>query len=106
MPMDFDGVVNRYMQFLLFETKNEGVPIPKGQYITLEEAVETRFFMVIICAKTAKTINGWDFWHWNNKSRRIIKTSYDGDSYALMLFVSRWWQWASNRKRYSNKGKA
>ena len=35
-PMDFDGVVERKGNFLVFETKDIGVPVPKGQQYALE----------------------------------------------------------------------
>jgi hypothetical protein len=35
MPMDFDGVIEIGGHFGVFETKDYGVPIPKGQYHTL-----------------------------------------------------------------------
>ena len=34
-PMDFDGVVERYGNYLIFETKDIGKPISLGQLITL-----------------------------------------------------------------------
>ena len=33
--MDIDGLVERRGQFIVFETKNIGVPVPAGQLITL-----------------------------------------------------------------------
>ena len=99
-PMDFDAVIERRMHFLVFETKDEGVPIKEGQCITLENLVRTGFFTVIVLrGKTAETIDGWELWHWGRKSRRVIKTYFDGDSHALMLYVRRWFLWASNRRR-------
>ena len=36
-PMDFDGVVERKGNFIVFETKNVGKAIPQGQMMTLNE---------------------------------------------------------------------
>lgn len=35
-PMDFDGVIERKGNFLVFETKAVGVPVPQGQIYTFE----------------------------------------------------------------------
>ena len=37
-PMDFDGVVERKGNFLIFETKDLDVPLPAGQRYTLQAA--------------------------------------------------------------------
>ncbi len=36
-PMDFDGVVERRGNFLVFETKGVGVDVPRGQLFALQE---------------------------------------------------------------------
>lgn len=51
-PMDLDGVVERNGYFLVFETKDVGKNVDKGQQITLERLVETgRFEIVLIWGK-------------------------------------------------------
>lgn len=47
-PMDFDGVVERKGNFILFETKDLGVPIPKGQMFTLESAHRLGCFAIFL----------------------------------------------------------
>lgn len=47
-PMDFDGVVERKGNFILFETKNLGVPIPDGQRYTLEAAHRLGCFTILL----------------------------------------------------------
>ena len=47
-PMDFDGVVERKGNFILFETKNLGVPIPQGQMYTLEAAHRLGCFTIFL----------------------------------------------------------
>jgi len=47
-PMDFDGVVERNGNFILFETKNVGVEIPRGQLITLNAAHRLGCFTIML----------------------------------------------------------
>ena len=47
-PMDIDGIVERHGHFIVFETKSVGVPVPKGQQITLDSLVKTKKFTVMI----------------------------------------------------------
>lgn len=47
-PMDFDGVVERKGNFILFETKDIGVPVPKGQLYTLESAHRLGCFTILL----------------------------------------------------------
>jgi hypothetical protein len=47
-PMDFDGVVERRGNFLLFETKNMDVSIPKGQLYTLQAAHALGCFTIML----------------------------------------------------------
>ena len=47
-PMDFDGVVERKGNFILFETKNLGVPIPDGQMYTLHAAHRLGCFTIFL----------------------------------------------------------
>lgn len=46
-PMDFDGVIERKGNFLLFETKAIGVSIPKGQLYTFESAYRLGCFTIV-----------------------------------------------------------
>jgi len=46
-PMDFDGVVERYGHYLVFETKDLGVEIPQGQKITLAGLRNPKDFCVM-----------------------------------------------------------
>ena len=46
-PMDFDGIVERKGNFLLFETKDEGKDVPVGQMRTFKAAFALRCFTVI-----------------------------------------------------------
>ena len=46
--MDFDGVVERKGNFILFETKNLGVPIQEGQLRTLKAAHSLGCFTIVL----------------------------------------------------------
>lgn len=46
-PMDFDGVVERNGNFILFETKNIGTPIPQGQMYTFKSAYDLECFTIV-----------------------------------------------------------
>lgn len=47
LPTDFDGVVERHSHYLIFETKDNGVPITKGQGWALERLRIARSFTVM-----------------------------------------------------------
>lgn len=47
-PMDFDGVVERKGNFILFETKDLGVKVPAGQMYTLEAAHRLGCFTIFL----------------------------------------------------------
>jgi hypothetical protein len=94
-PMDFDAVVERRGHFLVFETKSGDVPIPEGQIYTLESAVKNLGIMLIVLrAKSAEGVNGWDFWH-RSKSRDVVKQHFEGNYSDLVDFVGRWFKMAS-----------
>ncbi len=96
MPMDFDGVVERNGRFLLFETKSEGVPIPKGQQITLESAQATGFFTIyILRGKTAETIKSAEYWYDNG----FRATHKDIDASAIRQECAEWWDYASSEPK-------
>ena len=95
-PMDLDAIVERKRRFLVFETKNQSVPIPTGQLITLEQLVRTGFFTVIILrCKSAASINGWDVWWLMRKSKKVGKEHHIGDADLLVKYCRRWFLWAS-----------
>lgn len=88
-PMDLDAIVERNGKFLVFETKGNGVPIPQGQLITLEQLTGTGLFTVIVLrGKTAVSIAGWDVWF--RGSNGVVKRHIEGGSEDLVKFVRRW----------------
>ncbi len=90
MPMDFDGVVERNRRFLVFETKEGNKPIPDGQRLTLERAVETGPWTVIVLrAKRPEDVSGWECWY-SGRSGRVKKKYEEGDADALVKYARRW----------------
>jgi len=84
-PMDFDGVVERCGWFLVFETKNPGVVIPRGQQLALERAVLDRRWTVIKCAKKAEHILDWEVW---TAGEKVV---YFGNAEDLWYWCNRWY---------------
>jgi hypothetical protein len=89
-PMDFDGVVERNGNFLLFETKNIGVPIPRGQMRTLEAMHRLGCFTILlIFGKTEpETI---EVWYPNCNAKKI----FHGIDEAKQIVAS-WYQYADS----------
>ena len=64
MPMDLDGVVERNGRFLVFETKEPGKLIPRGQEISLKALCSTGIFTIfIVYGKTADALTRMEEWH-------------------------------------------
>lgn len=88
-PMDFDGVVERHSNYLIFETKDVGVDISKGQLITLKNLQKPKTFTVM------------KIWGKENPEKMEIN-SHDGvvkttcDLGEMKNYVSRWYSWANN----------
>jgi hypothetical protein len=93
-PMDIDAIIERNCKFLIFETKDSGIPVPDGQQITLNRLASIGPFTVILLwAKSPETINGWDVWF--KGARGVCKKHVEGNSDDLTNFVRRWFIWAS-----------
>lgn len=92
-PMDFDGVVERKGNFILFETKNLGVPIPQGQLFTLKAAHALGCFTVfLIHGKTSpETVEIW-------YPGVATKATIQGKQEAAER-VAKWYEWANNNPR-------
>lgn len=64
MPMDLDGVVERNGRFLVFETKEPGKTIPRGQEISLKALCATGIFTIfVLYGKTANALTRMEEWH-------------------------------------------
>ncbi len=90
-PMDFDGVVERHGQLLIFETKDIGVPVKQGQLITLRAAhAKGGTTVMIIHGK-----RGPERSHcWYPDSRLTADLTGEDEARA---FVARWYRWADRR---------
>lgn len=92
-PMDFDGVIERRGNFLLFETKNPGNAIPIGQEITLKSAHALGCFtvMVIHGKQLPEEI---EVWYPNSQ----IKRQFQGVD-AAKEQVKKWFAYANKNPR-------
>lgn len=93
MPMDFDGVVERFGHFLIFETKDPGVHIPAGQMRALRELVRHEEFTVIFCAKRPEQISTYTILTKHGVSER------NGGAAGLRAFCELWYTVASEGQR-------
>jgi len=90
-PMDFDGVVERFRHFLVFETKGIGKEIPKGQLITFEGLKNPKDFCVMkIWGKNKPEYFESSFFY----KGKLIEEKGRGLEEAKN-FIKRWFNWAS-----------
>ena len=91
-PMDWDGVVERKGNFIVFETKNPGQQIPDGQKFTLQAAHKTGLFTIMII--WGKRIpESFEVWYPKGEVRK-----YSGIEKAKKI-VSRWFEYANKNPR-------
>ena len=89
MPMDWDGVVEINKKFLVFETKDVGIEVPKGQLWALQRATMVGPFIVIII--------------WGKKDPEVyqliiggeLKEKKECDKEKIRLLCSKWVEWAT-----------
>lgn len=91
-PMDIDAIVERNGQFLIFETKDEGVQIPRGQMITLERLHQIRCVSLFLVWGKERFKHG-QFWYPACSRREEVV----GVESAKQL-VRRWFAWASQKR--------
>lgn len=89
-PMDFDGVVERKKNYLVFETKDKGKDIPKGQEITLNNLRQNKSFTVLVVYGKIEPESGYAIY-----PNGIIKQLLDKKS--LIEFVTNWYDWADKQ---------
>mgnify|MGYP003655183313 CR=1 FL=1 len=95
MPMDFDAVVERHGNFLVFETKDAGVPLKEGQQRTLAELVKLpQFTVVLLRGKREEDIHGFTVWQ---KGR--VSPHPDADADELRAYCTAWFEWADRQER-------
>ena len=98
-PMDIDAIIERNGRFIIFETKDEGVKIPKGQQITLERLVllgKGKIHLMVLNGKSHKDISAVEEWYYNKGKCEINKSLGDAD-YVLDR-VTKWFKWANSLK--------
>lgn len=92
-PMDFDGVVERRGNFILFETKDLGVPVLPGQMYTLEAAHRLGCFTIfLIHGKTGP--ESAQVWYPGSDKRH----SFEGVD-AIKERVAAWYAYADKNPR-------
>lgn len=95
-PMDFDGVVERKGNFIIFETKDLNAPIPKGQLITLESAHKLGCITIMLIHGKDKPERG-EIWYPGGD----IKKEFSGVDEAKAL-VGRWYEYANKNPTNAN----
>lgn len=105
-PMDFDGVVERKGNFIVFETKGAHVPIPQGQLMTLEAAYRLGVFTVLLVqGKTApEAAQAWCQPGFLNGLR--MTRHAPTDSNRLGIFVGKWYDFANANPARQNTSSA
>ena len=96
-PMDFDGVVERKGQFIIFETKGVGVPIPKGQLYTLESIHRLGCFTVMLIYGKTKPESA-EVWYPGTSTRRLV-VGID----PIQDIVRQWYAYADGIKKFSDE---
>lgn len=117
-PMDIDGITERGGNFLLFETKNKGNPIPLGQFITIRKLYSMGCFTVIFCDKvnpptqmsvwTAPGFKGVKGRQMTYKEevangRKVYHPTYrdlSGKPEEARNFVLNWYEFADKNRKY------
>jgi hypothetical protein len=92
-PMDFDGVVERRGNFLVFETKNLGVPVPDGQLITLKTAHALGCFTVMVIHGKAEP-KTTEIWLPGSAKKQFLIGKE-----AVIQKVAAWYLWADKNPR-------
>ena len=99
-PMDFDGVVERKGQFIIFETKDVGVPIPKGQLYTLEAIHRLGCFTVVLIYGKKKPETA-EVWYPGRPTRRPV-VGID----RIKDIVRKWYAYADGIKKFDDEERA
>ena len=100
-PMDVDGLVERKGNFLLFETKDVGKPVPRGQMITLEALYALGCFTVMFVYGKEKpeSIAVWDAPGFRTgafmDSDRPVETSVP----QARAYCARWYEYANSNPK-------
>ena len=95
--MDFDGVVERKGNFIIFETKDFGVKIPEAQLITFRNMWE-RGGITIMFIYGKQCPEKIYYWPPKNGKRRVMGPYYGIDS--ARNIVSRWYRYSNLNPYY------
>jgi hypothetical protein len=98
-PMDFDGVVERKLNYLIFESKDNGKEVPQAQQWTLDRLSEAKSFSVIeVWPKRPPFEVAHIIYNGNRNNLRVIK----GHA-AIIKAVASWFAFADGRKEVLTK---
>jgi hypothetical protein len=91
-PMDFDGVIERKFNYLIFETKDAGVPVSQAQKWTLERLIHAN--SITIMYVEGKTMpESFKATVYFRDGRNIFEEG-QGHKHAID-YVKRWFSWAN-----------
>ncbi len=95
MPMDFDGVVEKNGNFLLFETKTLDKEVPQGQLITCRALIRTGDWTIFfVWSSDYDDYVELEIWHRNGSRVPREPTDYG----TIKARASDWYKWACERK--------
>lgn len=105
-PMDFDGVVERKGNFIVFETKGQDVPIPQGQLMTLEAAYRLGVFTILMVQgkSSPEFAQAWCQPGFHNGMRMTRQAPTDSN--RLGVFVGKWFDFANANPSRQNTSSA
>ena len=114
-PMDIDGMTERKGNFLIFETKSKGNPIPAGQYFTLDKLYRMGVFTIVFCDKVnpPTQLSVWtapglinDFGTRmkcpQSEDKKVFYPEYTDISEApqkAVNFIKKWYEFANNNPK-------
>ena len=87
-PTDFDGVVERKGQFIVFETKDKGVPLKRGQFRALLAAHKLGCFTIMLIEGKQKVERGRIWWPGAKIDRNNMGEEFIGVEHACGLVRS------------------
>lgn len=90
--MDFDGVIERHYHYLVFETKDKGVIVPKAQKWTLDRLRNMKSLCVMNVEGKIIPIS-WKS-EWGRYGNKAYSRAGIGEKSAKD-FVKRWFDWAN-----------
>jgi hypothetical protein len=91
-PMDFDGVVERKQNYLIFESKDLGKCVPKGQSITLNNLRVAKSFTVVTIWPKSPPFHKMDILYQSGALQEIL--GHDN----IIEKIKSWYLWADRCK--------